>query len=317
MDDLKFVNELVKDQYGVKILIHLDSIEIKPTKNKPMLSMKGHDRTGEVVLKKWDFTDEKAPFEEGDCLKITGDTDDWNGGLDVVVKHAHLMEMSDEVYEHIYQPPRIDPDVLWKEFEVIVSLVQRPEFDIVKHIVHQNDEAIRNSPAALMYHHNWRHGLLYHIVSVCRLGQKASAHYNELYGEGTVDTSLVLAGCLLHDIAKIHDFTDDGESTAHCEAIGHIPMGIKMIEEARIAEGVPESPRIKHLLHIVSSHHGSKHAGSPVVPKTIDALLVLEIDSMDSIVEMAYVALLSEQNVVVTQWKRGPRRSFWRWNYVD
>ena len=42
----------------------------------------------------------------------------------------------------------------------------------------------------------------------------------------------------------------------------------------------------QHLLHLVASHHGEMQFGSPVLPKTPEAMLVHFIDNIDARLEM-------------------------------
>jgi len=41
-----------------------------------------------------------------------------------------------------------------------------------------------------------------------------------------------------------------------------------------------------HLLHLIGSHHGQKELGSPVEPKTPEAMALHYIDNLDSKLEM-------------------------------
>jgi 3'-5' exoribonuclease len=44
----------------------------------------------------------------------------------------------------------------------------------------------------------------------------------------------------------------------------------------------------QHLLHLVASHHGTKEWGSPVTPKTPEAVLLHAIDNMDAKMEIIH-----------------------------
>jgi 3'-5' exoribonuclease len=49
----------------------------------------------------------------------------------------------------------------------------------------------------------------------------------------------------------------------------------------------PESDLVRlHLLHLVAAHHGEKEFGSPVEPKTPEAMTLHFIDNLDAKLEM-------------------------------
>ncbi|MCC6489522.1 MAG: hydrolase, partial [Candidatus Hydrogenedentes bacterium] len=46
-------------------------------------------------------------------------------------------------------------------------------------------------------------------------------------------------------------------------------------------EGFPETLRLQ-VLHCILSHHGELTNGSPVVPKTLEALVLYHLDNLDA-----------------------------------
>ncbi len=96
-------------------------------------------------------------------------------------------------------------------------------------------------------------------AELCRL---AAAHYKD------IDLDLLLAGALLHDVGKIHELSYDRSFgyTTEGQLLGHIMIGIRMIEEK--LRGLPDfPPRLRTLVeHMVLSHHGQLDFGSPKVP---------------------------------------------------
>ena len=105
-----------------------------------------------------------------------------------------------------------------------------------------------------------------------------------------MNRDLVLAGVFLHDVGKTAElsyqrsfgYTDEGN------LIGHISMECEWINrEAAKIDGFPDELRIQ-LLHIVLSHHGKLEFGSPVLPKTPEALLVHYLDDLDGKLEAIF-----------------------------
>jgi 3'-5' exoribonuclease len=57
---------------------------------------------------------------------------------------------------------------------------------------------------------------------------------------------------------------------------------IVIVEQAALKiDGFPEDS-LREILHLIASHHGTNEWGSPVTPKTIEAVLLHQIDLLDS-----------------------------------
>ncbi len=150
--------------------------------------------------------------------------------------------------------------------------------------IFQNDrkfiEKFIVSPAAAKVHHAYKGGLLEHTMSVVELCQFFARKYND-----SLDGELLVAGALLHDIGKVYEYaiTQTGiDRTNDGELVGHIAMGIEIINKAiPKLTGFPRylQTEIKHLL---LSHHGELEWGSPVVPKTTEAIVLHMADDLDS-----------------------------------
>ena len=82
------------------------------------------------------------------------------------------------------------------------------------------------------------------------------------------------------------------------ELVGHISIGIELINrlwsQLRAApefSGLPDSEAVRlHLIHLVAAHHGEKEFGSPVEPKTPEAIALHFIDNLDAKLEVIFSA---------------------------
>jgi 3'-5' exoribonuclease len=80
--------------------------------------------------------------------------------------------------------------------------------------------------------------------------------------------------------------------------IGHISIGLELVnslwrklQTEKIASGwdglAPASEDVRmHLLHLIGAHHGEPQFGSPVSPKTPEAMALNYIDNLDARMEM-------------------------------
>jgi 3'-5' exoribonuclease len=56
---------------------------------------------------------------------------------------------------------------------------------------------------------------------------------------------------------------------------------VLLIEAAAAEVGFP-ADELQQVVHLIVSHHGTTEWGSPVVPKTLEAVLLHQIDLLDS-----------------------------------
>jgi len=88
---------------------------------------------------------------------------------------------------------------------------------------------------------------------------------------------------LLHDLGKVYEYTLEEGFTRSDDGhlVGHIVRGVVLVERAAAELDFPAAD-LQQLLHLIVSHHGTTEWGSPVVPKTLEAVLLHQIDLLDS-----------------------------------
>jgi 3'-5' exoribonuclease len=121
-----------------------------------------------------------------------------------------------------------------------------------------------------------------------------------LYSQLNVD--LLIAGILFHDCGKLWEnaLPENGFVMGYDERgelVGHISIGLELVNSlwrkiaAENAEAwkslTPPSEDVRlHLLHLIGAHHGEAQFGSPVSPKTPEAMALHYIDNLDARLEM-------------------------------
>jgi 3'-5' exoribonuclease len=157
-------------------------------------------------------------------------------------------------------------------------------------------ERFRRTAAARNYHHARRGGLVEHTAQMMRVAVAIAPLYPEL------NVDLLVAGILFHDAGKLweNNFSESGFVMGYDERgelIGHISIGLELVNSlwrrlsAENSETwksfVPPSEDVRmHLLHLVGAHHGEMQFGSPVFPKTPEAMALHYIDNLDARLEM-------------------------------
>ena len=138
------------------------------------------------------------------------------------------------------------------------------------------------APAAKRIHHAYLGGLAVHTLSMLKLAMHVQSVYPFL------DLDLLITGCSLHDIGKIHEYTYARkiDMSTRGRLLGHIMIGHDMVsEKIRNLKDFPHDIRDK-LLHMIISHHGRLEWGSPRLPMFAEALVLHHIDNLDSKVAM-------------------------------
>src|SRR3989441_4737979 len=157
-------------------------------------------------------------------------------------------------------------------------------------------DRFRRTAAARKYHHSRRGGLVEHTAQMMRVAKEIAPLYPQL------NLDLLIAGILFHDSGKLweNQFSETGfvmDYDELGELVGHISIGLEVVnslwrklsaENAQVWKGYsPSSEDVRlHLLHLIGAHHGQKELGSPVEPKTPEAMALHYIDNLDSKLEM-------------------------------
>jgi 3'-5' exoribonuclease len=157
-------------------------------------------------------------------------------------------------------------------------------------------DRFRRTAAARNYHHARRGGLVEHTAQMMRVAKGIAPLYPQL------NLDLLLAGILFHDSGKLWEnaLPENGfvmNYDERGELIGHISIGLELVNalwrkiNADNAEAwktlLPASEDVRlHLLHLIGAHHGEMEFGSPVAPKTPEAMALHYIDNLDARLEM-------------------------------
>ena len=273
----------------------IKSIDVKTSsKGDSYLDMMLGDSDGEINAKLWRYNKElHGEYTVNELIKIRGMISQYNGSDQLKIERIRHTTADDNVdVSDFVQTAGYTGEQMFNELLSIAEDFQDEELKkIVIAILKDNRMCLLYWPAAFKLHHAIRGGLLLHTLSIVRLAQKVCIIYP------FVDCELLISGAILHDIAKLSEFSvaDSGIATGYsCEGnlLGHLAMGAMVIE--RYAEKLGISQKTAMLLeHMVLSHHGEPEFGAAVRPMFIEAELLSELDLMDSRVYEMKEAVMS------------------------
>jgi 3'-5' exoribonuclease len=301
MKNKAFICDLVDGDLVRSVFLVTDK-RLGTTRNgDPFLTVELSDKTGSVVGRVWDEAEAIASrFEQDDFVAVDGQIETYKGKLQLNVRDlkrvaADQIELSDFV-----PASRWDRQALLEQLKDLVSReLESPEMLRFFDTLFSRDELMdrfATAPAAKGNHHAYVGGLVEHTLSMARVGARLTDHYAHYY-PGLLNQDLVIAGCVLHDIGKCFElsygrsfgYTDEGQ------LVGHIVQGVELVTEiaAQISPPLPAS-LLMQLKHLIASHHGKREYGSPVRPQTPEAMLLHQIDMIDS--RMAMCADIFEEH---------------------
>lgn len=292
-----YVSELQANQtvQGTFLVAHKDIRQKKS--GEPYLSLILADRTGDLEAKMLDNASEALDtFDRDDFVRVKGLLQVFQNRPQLLLHKIQPVADSEVDASDFFAVSARDRDEMFRELQGWISGMVDPHLKSLVEAIF-GDESIgrsfRNAPAAKTVHHAWIGGLIEHVLSMCHLAKFAAAHYPG------IDFDLLLAGVLLHDIGKIRElsYSRSIAYTSQGQLLGHIMIGIGIVEEK--LRGLPHFPPRLHelLLHMILSHHGELEFGSPKVPLFPEALLLHHLDNLDS--KMECMRMLIEKDKLV------------------
>jgi len=280
----------------------VQSCTTKTTRNgKPYLELSLADSTGSFTLKIWSDRPQFNTCQElpkSSFLRLTGEWTQNQYGIDSTHWDFRLLNEA-ETQNFLAGDPetakRQHSD--WKAITDFLAELKDPRLKaLCNTFVEEYEERFRRTAAARKNHHARRGGLVEHVAQMMRLANSVCQVYPDL------NQDLLISSVLFHDSGKLWENTYPENGFAqihnlHGEMMGHISLGIELVNklwrplqekhsnEWLELEPTSEDVRI-HLLHLIASHHGQLEFGSPVLPKTPEAMVLHHIDNIDAKFEM-------------------------------
>lgn len=279
--NFKEINKATGTMEGFALIKSYDK---KTSKNgSAYLDLVLSDKDDEVSAKFWDYKETPGEEIEANILvKVRGQMQSYNNQPQFRIERIRRVTEQDEIHLEDFVPSSSysGDSLLALLDQVIGSLADDDLRNLVTAIVDEYRDQIRLLPAAYRLHHAIRGGLLMHTLSIVRLAQSVA----EIYP--SVDRDLLIAGAILHDIAKTEEFKlgssglVSGYSTRG-ELIGHLVMGAMIVE--RVGKQIGANPdTITYLEHMLLSHHSEPEFGAAVRPQFLEAEILAQLDLLDA-----------------------------------
>ena len=275
-----YLAEIKRDDRFEGYLIVRSAEQRASANGKNYLDMTLADKTGSINAKMWDGT--VQPPLAGSIVKVRATGNEFNGRMQLRVEKIRAAESRDAVDMSTLIPcaPR-DPREMREEIIRAADHIADKDLRLITcELLDRAGDQLLTFPAAKQMHHAERSGLLHHMTTMLRAANAIMSVYPQL------NPSLLTAGVIVHDLAKIDEMDADtlglvSDYSVDGKLIGHIVRGVVNIQLA--AEKTKANPGKALLLqHMVLSHHGIPEYGSPLAPKFPEAEVLNTIDTLDA-----------------------------------
>ncbi|HEY5752547.1 MAG TPA: HD domain-containing protein [Chthoniobacterales bacterium] len=284
--------------------VQLEATAIKTARNgKPFAELRFQDGSDKLTLRIFDDNpvfSEIPALEDGAFLALNG-VFFRNGDYGIDIRKMSFRLLEDQERDALLGGSPEVREKQARDIEDIRSLaatIVDPRLHTVAHLfLSEFGERFARSAGARFVHHARRGGLLEHTAQMMRAAEAVAAVYPVL------NRDLLLAGTLLHDAGKMWENHIPPESFTmpvdeRGELLGHISIGFELVntlwrkmqekfDDWKSLEPSTEQVR-SHLLHLIASHHGTYEFGSPVLPKTPEAVALNAIDNLDARLEIFF-----------------------------
>jgi 3'-5' exoribonuclease len=176
--------------------------------------------------------------------------------------------------------------------ETIEAFEDRYLRELVRNLMNIHRDLFKKMPAAKSFHHAYNAGLLEHVWSLTRICNFLADHYAEYYRhlDPPLNKDIILSAAIVHDIGKLVELEYDPfepRYTTPGQLIGHVVIGRDMVRDAaRRIDGFPDET-LMLLEHAILAHHGKREWGAPILPQTVEALVVSFADDLDAKINAA------------------------------
>ena len=214
-------------------------------------------------------------------VDVEGQAHEYRGTLQVKLDRLRLLRPEDVSEEDYLPATEMDRRALAAELESAGGGLENGHLrELFELMVSDEDfwTAFCEAPAAKAMHHARIGGLLEHSVSCLKIARALAERYQ-------VDRDLLVFGAIFHDVGKVRELSWDRGAFAYTtegRLLGHVVLGERLVSSYVAA--IPDFPEelALRLSHLLISHQGETEYGSPERPKTLEALLVHLIDSLDA-----------------------------------
>jgi 3'-5' exoribonuclease len=284
---------------GARVHAQIEEVACKEASNgKPFWELRLRDGGDTMMLKAWSDSPNFAACEQlerGIPVELEGEFSVGVFGLEA--RRWSLRFLSEHEAEELFKGDDVARSAAQADFDLVsrrMAGLSDPRLRaLAEAFLTEFGQRFRRAAAARQNHHAFRGGLLRHTGQMIKSADALCVAYPAL------NRDLLVAGVLVHDCGKLWEMCPPETGfeiprELRGELLGHISIGIEVVNALwrklpleNWRDLVPSTEEVRlHLLHLIASHHGELQFGSPVEPKTPEAIALHFIDNLDAKLEM-------------------------------
>ncbi len=278
--------------------------ELKEYDGQRFLKLELGDKSGRIDAIVWDNLDQlydKA--ETGEIVKVKGWVNTYKEIPQIKVDKIRKAKEKEFDLADFLPATEKSYDLLYEDFKNIVQTIKNSYLRRLLDLLMEDSslmDKLKRAPGGKLWHHARVGGLLEHTLKVVSICEKAAQMYD------LVDRDLLITGALVHDIGKVNSYSASGffDYTDEGRLLGHIVSGDELIDrKIQKIGGFPQDLALK-LKHLILSHQGQLELASPVVPQTVEAIILHYADELDAQAD-------AFSHIINTQKTKGKKWSDW------
>jgi 3'-5' exoribonuclease len=283
-----FGNLQIGQRVGLDLLV-LDLQTGKTRTSDPFLTLTLGDGSGQIAAKWW-RRDNDGSIKVGAAYYVTGTYGEYQGVPQLTIDSA---KPSDRPAEDFLPRSVHSPETVSAAFDCYIAMIH----DVLLHhavatILQRWQDKFYTAPAASTNHHARIGGLADHTLAMLHEWEALHPVLEQFY-PGMVDNDVMIAAIVIHDLGKCIEIEAKPGFPYSTEGnmLGHISIGLIAVWEALGA--AVDTDKGQRLLNCLLAHHGKLELGSPVEARCPEALVLHQIDMLDSRLGM-YSALVAK-----------------------
>lgn len=228
---------------------------------------------------------------------IWGVVKDFKGSLQIHINNIEKIDNpDDDLINEVMPSAQVNTESVKEEIYALIDSVSDEHLNkLLTDIFNSKDiqSSFFERAAGAEIHHAYLGGLAHHTLEVT----KCVIFFSELYK--SINYDLAVCAALLHDIGKTKELSSFPENkyTSSGRLLGHIYIGVNILDDAiKEIDGFPEDYKVD-LEHCILSHHGTLEMGSPVVPMTLEAIVLHNADKSSAEINGFHLAIQRDSSI--------------------
>lgn len=257
---------------------------------KPYADIELADKTGSIKGKIWSEGLQTCDeIKEGDVIRVFGKVGEFNNQPQLIVSSA--IQTSEYDLADFIATTEHDIEEMKKDLEKYLCEIKNKNLKALLNAIFTKEkfDIFCEAPAAYTIHHAYKGGMLEHTIDMLVMAEAITKRYPDL------NRDLLYTGIILHDLGKLSEYSVGTtiQMTTEGKILGHIYLGAQEVKESA-PKDMPID-LLNEVIHMILAHQGSKEFGSPIVPKTPEAVALSVIDDASFKINTVYHTIKSSE----------------------